>query len=82
MKKLWLAESITFSAFSFFCFVVGIIIENDSESEIFMFNMSVGCGLKAAGVWADILSQKKHTHLGMRLKVSAVAAVILFVFAI
>ena len=82
MKKLWPAEAVALTFFALFCFATGHIIGNDSESEIFMLNMGSGCGLKAAGVWADILSEKEHTHLGIRLKVSFIAAVILFVFAI
>ncbi|MBO4523277.1 MAG: hypothetical protein J5723_01200 [Ruminococcus sp.] len=35
-----------------------------------------------AGVWADILSESKHTHLGIRLKVSTIALAVLFIFAV
>ena len=82
MKKIWLADAVFFTALSVFCFVMRIIIENDGESEIFLMNVSAGCGLKAAGVWADILSESKHTHLGIRLKVSIVAAAVLFICAV
>lgn len=82
MKKIWLADAVFFTALSVFCFVMRIIIENDGESEIFLMNVSAGCGLKAAGVWADILSESKHTHLEIRLKVSIVAAAVLFICAV
>ena len=83
MKKIWLADAVFFTALSVFCFVMRIIIENDGESEIFLMNVSAGCGLKAAGVWADILSESNvaaavlficavsHTELGILLVVSS-----------
>ena len=82
MKKLWLADAVFFTAMAVFCFVMSHIVRDDSESQIFLLNSGCGCGLRAAGVWADILAESEHTHLGIRLKVSTAAAVLLFLCAI
>ena len=82
MKKIWLADAVFFTALAVFCFVMSHVVNDDSESQILLLNSGCGSGLRAAGVWADILSESKHTHLGIRLKVSTIAAVILFVLAI
>ena len=82
MKKIWLADALFFTVMALFCFVMQHIIKDDSESRIFLLNAGFGCGLRAAGVWADILAVSKHSHLGIRLKVSTVAAVLLLILAI
>ena len=82
MKKLMITEMITFTAIALICFVFKCMFRDDIDSYLLLHNIGIFCGIKATGVLLDILSEKEHTHSGIRLKASTIALAVLLPLAL
>ncbi|MBP5580063.1 MAG: hypothetical protein J6X56_11445 [Ruminococcus sp.] len=82
MKKLMVTEVFVFTAMALICFVFKCMFRDDIDSVLLLHNIGIFCGIKATGVLLDILSEKEHTHSGIRLKMSTIALAVLLPFAL
>lgn len=56
-------------------FIISIVLLNEKHCNVILIlsNVVVGCTVKAAGFWNDLVADNGHTHLGKRFEVSALA---------
>ncbi|MCR4796648.1 MULTISPECIES: hypothetical protein [Ruminococcus] len=56
-------------------FIISIVLLNEKHCNVILIlsNVIVGCTVKAAGFWNDLVADNGHTHLGKRFEVSAFA---------
>ena len=56
-------------------FIISIVLLNAKHCDMILIlsNAVVGCTVKAAGFWNDLVADNSYTHLGKRFAVSALA---------
>lgn len=56
-------------------FIISIVLLNEKHCNaiLILSNVVVGCTVKAAGFWNDLVADNSYTHLGKRFAVSALA---------
>lgn len=56
-------------------FIISIVLLNEKHCDIILIlsNVVIGCTVKAAGFWNDLVADNSYTHLGKRFAVSALA---------